>query len=46
MEFIDELMLILADEFVANITKTEEGLEVKFLDGRQFLVSVKEKSKN
>lgn len=39
MKFIDELKMILADELIAKITKTKEGLSVKFLDGRVFLIS-------
>ena len=44
MNILDDLKVILADEFVANITTTKNAIELKFLNGETFKITVKKVS--
>ncbi len=41
MDFKQELKVVLADEFIAKVRETEEGLEITFLDGHTYLIKIK-----
>ncbi len=40
MNFKRELKIVLTDEFIAHVTETKDGLEVKFLNGKVYKLKI------
>lgn len=41
-ELTEEILTILGDEIVATFDKDENGIKINFLNGQQFLITVRE----
>ncbi len=41
-ELLEEIRIALRDEFVAEITKEEEGLQIRFPEGPTFRLKIEE----